>query len=171
MLKPVWHIYEIIRISLAKKAVMKQLTVFLIPVLLVISERASAQDYRFALGVRLSNSTPTLNNSITGKYFVTDKNAVEGMISFGSRFGMGALVEIHRPFATQGLQWYYGAGAYVGFQSGNTFLGPTGVLGLDYKFPDVPINLSVDWKPELDIIPEINFIPDAFALSVRFTFK
>ncbi|HUQ67166.1 MAG TPA: hypothetical protein VM101_13475 [Flavitalea sp.] len=127
--------------------------------------------YRFALGVRLSNSTPTLNNSISGKYFVTDRSAVEGLISFGSRFGVGALLEIHKPTNINGLKWFYGAGAYVGFENSNTYLGPTGILGLDYKFSNVPINLSLDWKPELDIIPDINFVPDAFALSVRFTLK
>lgn len=139
--------------------------------LLIFSHTASAQDYRLGLGIRLSNSTPTLNSSITGKYFITDRSAVEGIVSFGSRFGMGALLELHRSLNTPGLRWFYGAGAYVGFQSNETFLGPTGILGLDYKFANVPINLSVDWKPELDIIPSVNFVPDAFALSVRFTLK
>jgi hypothetical protein len=134
-------------------------------------QQLSAQDYRLGLGVRLSNSIPTLNNSVTGKYFITEKNAVEGIISFGSRFGLGALVEIHNPLDIEGLKWVYGAGAYLGFEDKKTFLGPTGILGLDYKFDDVPINLSLDWKPELDIIPDINFVPDAFALSVRFTLK
>ena len=127
--------------------------------------------YRLGLGVRLSNSSPTLNNSITGKYFVTDRSAVEGIISFGSRFGLGALLEIHKPTNIEGLKWFYGAGGYVGFESGDTYLGPTGILGIDYKFTNVPINLSLDWKPELDIIPDINFVPDAFAMSVRFTLK
>ena len=134
-------------------------------------EAATGPGYRFGLGVRLSNSTPTLNNSITGKYFVTDRSAVEGIISFGSRFGLGALLEIHKPMNVDGLTWFYGAGGYIGFENGDTYLGPTGILGLDYKFTNVPINLSLDWKPELDIIPDINFVPDAFALSVRFTLK
>jgi hypothetical protein len=130
-----------------------------------------APDYRISLGVRLSNSTPTLNNSVTGKYFITHRSAIEGIISFGSRFGFGGLLEIHKPTNIQGLKWFFGGGAYVGFEDGDTFLGPTGILGLDYKFTNVPINLSIDWKPELDIIPDINFVPDAFALSVRFALK
>jgi len=138
---------------------------------LMFSTSVKAQDYRFAMGVRLSNSSPTLNNSISGKYFITDKSAVEGLVSFGSRFGMGALLEIHKPLSVEGLRWYYGAGAFVGFESGDTYLGPTGAIGLDYKFKSAPINLSLDWKPELDIIPDINFVPDAFGLTVRFTFK
>lgn len=139
---------------------------------LFMAQKTKAQDYRFALGIRLSNSAPTLNNSVTGKYFVTDRNAVEGIVSFGSRFGLGALLEIHRPFTNvPQLKWFYGGGLFVGFEDKDTYLGPTGILGLDYKFTDVPINLSLDWKPELNIIPDIEFVPDAFAFTVRFTLK
>ena len=128
-------------------------------------------NYRLGLGIRLSNAIPTLSSSITGKYFVTDRSAVEGLLSFGSRFGLGGLLEIHKPTNIDGLKWFYGAGAYVGWENSDTYLGPTGILGLDYKFTNAPINLSLDWKPELDILPEINFVPDAFALSVRFALK
>ena len=135
------------------------------------AQEATAPDYRFALGVRLSNSSPTLNNSITGKFFITQTSAIEGLISFGGRFGMGALLEIQKPLKAEGLSWFWGGGLYVGFDDSETFLGPTGILGLDYKFKGIPLNLSLDWKPELDIIPEIRFVPDAFALSVRFAFN
>lgn len=139
--------------------------------LMTVLNTAMAQDYKFAVGVRLSNSTPTLNNSISAKYFVTEKTALEGLVSFGSRFGLGALIEIHKPFKPAGFSWFYGGGAYIGFQDKNTYLGPTGIIGLDYKFPNIPLNLSLDWKPELDIIPKIAFIPDGFAVTARFAFK
>lgn len=136
-----------------------------------MASTAKAQDYKFGVGVRLSNSNPTLNNSVSAKYFVTDKTAIEGLVSFGTRFGIGGLIEIHEPFKTAGFSWFYGGGAYVGFQDKNTYLGPTGIVGLDYKFPSIPLNLSLDWKPELDIIPKISFVPDAFAVTARFAFK
>ena len=139
---------------------------------ILINKTASAQDYRLALGVRLSNNVPTLSSSITGKYFVTDKNAIEGLVSFGNRFAIGGLLEFHRPFTTaEGLSWFYGAGGYVGWENDDTYLGPTGVIGLDYKFPAVPVNLSIDWKPELDILPAVNFVPEAFSVSIRFVIK
>src|SRR5215213_8181561 len=131
---------------------------------------AAAQDYKVAVGVRLSNATPTLSNAVTVKYNMTQQHALEGIISFGSRFGLGGLYEINKMTTVQGLNWFYGGGAYVGFQDGDTYLGPTGIIGLDYKFPNIPLNLSLDWKPELDFIPSINFVPDAFAFSARFTF-
>ena len=151
---------------------MKRISFFCVIVFIFLgSTQLSAQDYRFGVGIRLSNATPTLNNSITGKYFITEKSAVEGIVSFGSRFGIGGLLEIYKPFSVEGLSWFYGGGASVGFEDGDTYLGPTGIIGMDYKFANVPLNISIDWKPELDIIPDINFVPDAFALSVRFTIK
>ncbi|MEJ7769850.1 MAG: hypothetical protein WKF89_18670 [Chitinophagaceae bacterium] len=130
-----------------------------------------SQNYNLGLGIRLSNSSPTLNNSITVKYFLDPSTALEGLLSFGSRFGIGGLYEIHKPLNFPGMQWYYGAGGYLGFQSNDTYLGPTGIIGLDYKFEKIPLNLSLDWKPELDILPRIAFIPDAFGLSARFTLR
>lgn len=132
---------------------------------------ANAQDYRFGLGIRLSNSTPTLNNSVTGKYFITERGAIEGLVTIGNRFGFGGLLEIYQPLNVAGLKWFYGGGAYVGIRENNTYFGPTGIIGLDYKFPTAPVNVSLDWKPELDILPSINFIPDAFAVSLRFALR
>ncbi len=130
------------------------------------------QDYKIGLGIRLSSPSPTLSNAVSVKYFMPAGNAIEGLISFGTRFGVGGLYEIHRPLnATPGLKWFYGGGAYLGFESHDTYLGPTGVVGLDYKFDKIPLNLSLDWKPELDIIPRINFVPDAFAVTARFTIQ
>lgn len=145
--------------------------IIILGLLFILAVTVTAQDYRFAVGVRLSNSTPTLNNSVTAKYFITEQSAIEGLVSFGSRFGVGALLEIHKKFQPQGFGWFYGGGLYLGFQDNNTYVGPTGIVGLDYKFKDIPLNLSLDWKPELDIVPKIRFVPDAFALSARFAFK
>lgn len=133
----------------------------------------SAQDYKVAIGIRLSSAAPTLSNSVSVKYFMNEKDAIEGLVSFGpTRFGIGGLFEVHQLIGNvPAFTWFYGGGGYVGFQNGNAYVGPTGVVGLDYKFQNAPINLSLDWKPELDIVPAINFVPDAFAVTARFTFK
>lgn len=131
----------------------------------------SAQDYKFAAGIRFSTAAPTLNNSLSVKYFIDSSNAIEGLLSFGDRFGIGGLYERHQLIGgTPSFTWFYGGGGYLGFESGKTWVGPTGVIGLDYRFPNAPVNLSLDWKPELDILPNINFVPDAFALTARFVF-
>ncbi len=152
---------------------MRNITRYLIFIFItVLSNHLHAQDYKTAIGIRLSSGSPTLSNSVSVKYFLNDRDAVEGLVSYGTRFGIGGLFERHQLIgATPALTWFYGAGGYVGFQSGNTYLGPTGITGLDYKFQNAPINLSLDWKPELDIIPRINFVADAFAFTARFVLK
>ncbi len=135
------------------------------------ANKAFSQDYKVAIGIRFSSPSPTLSNSVSIKYFMNDRDAVEGLISFGTRFGIGGLYEVHQLIgATPAFTWFYGGGAYIGVQDNTTFVGPTGVIGIDYKFQNAPINLSLDWKPELDIVPSINFVPDAFGLTARFTF-
>lgn len=139
-----------------------------------------AQGYRTALGVRLSSAAPMVNNSVSIKQFITETTAIEGLLSFGDPLAIGALVEFHKPLASAGLSWFYGAGGYVGFvktlntttqkTSTDPNIGAQGVVGLDYKFGNIPLNLSLDWKPELNIVNDINFEPAAVAFTARFTF-
>lgn len=149
-------------------------TITLCVLLLIVGScmnRLSAQDYKLAMGIRFSSASPTLNNAVSIKYFLDETNALEGLISFGSGFGIGGLYEHHQLIGgTPAFTWFYGFGGYVGWRDSNTHLGPTGAVGLDYKFANAPVNLTLDWKPELDILPNINFIPDAFGITVRYTF-
>lgn len=132
---------------------------------------AKAQNYQTGVGIRFSSNDAAINNSITVKHFLSDKTAIEGLISFGDPFAIGALVALHQDIeSVAGLQWFYGGGAYVGF-GGRRNVGAQGVLGLDYKFNNLPINLSLDWKPELNLIRQLSFEPAAVGLSARFTLK
>lgn len=146
----------------------------------LFTKSISAQDYKTALGVRLSSSSAMVNNSVSFKHFLTERSAVEILFSFGDPLAFGALYEVHKPFSAAGIQWYYGGGGYLGFvKTFNTNknksetdanFGAQGVLGLDYKFTNLPLNLSLDWKPELNIVTDINFEPSAIGFTARFTF-
>ncbi|HEY2720510.1 MAG TPA: hypothetical protein VGI82_02215 [Chitinophagaceae bacterium] len=141
---------------------------------------AISTDYKTAIGIRLTDNRPIVANSITLKHFIKDDAAIEGYFSFSDPLAIGAMYELYKPFSTPGLRWYYGAGAYLGFgkdfdqnkqRNVNTdYFGAQGVIGIDYKFASVPINISVDWKPELNLVSDITFEPSAFGLSTRFTF-
>ncbi|MDP4264281.1 MAG: hypothetical protein Q8941_17255 [Bacteroidota bacterium] len=147
---------------------------------LCFATAVSAQDYKTALGVRLSSSAAMVNNSISLKHFLNESTAIEALFSFGDPLALGAMVEIHKPFSTSGIQWFYGGGGYLGFvktydanknkNGTNTNFGAQGVLGLDYKFANLPLNLSLDWKPELNLVTDINFEPAAIGFTARFTF-
>ena len=76
---------------------------------------AIGTDYKTAIGIRLSNNMPIVSNAITLKHFINEKTAVEGFFSFSDPLSIGAMLEFHKPFSTPGLQWFYGAGGYLGF--------------------------------------------------------
>jgi hypothetical protein len=148
--------------------VMKKAGVIIL-LLLLTGFYSQAQNYKTALGVRLSSSDAALNSGISFKHFF-GSTALEALVTFGDPFAIGALLEKHKPTGPEGLNWFYGGGAYVGFGDKRN-LGAQGIIGLDYKFQEVPINVSLDWKPELNIIQEVSFEPAAVGLSIRFTFK
>ena len=161
---------------------MKKIIVSLLVVLTTgIFYTASAQQpYTTAVGVRLSSSNAMVSNAISVKHFINDKMAVEGLLSFGDPLALGALLELHQPLSSPGLSWYYGGGAYLAFlktvntttlkTSTDPNFGAQGVIGLDYKFINIPLNISLDWKPELNIVNDINFEPAAIGFTARFTF-
>jgi len=69
--------------------------------------------------------------------------------------------------------WNYDNVFYANDNFGSVNLGIMGALGLDYKFADAPINLSLDWVPTF-VIGEgayNGFRADMGALSVRYTFN
>jgi hypothetical protein len=158
----------------------RKVLAFLIAACIASISNLSAQDYKTALGVRLSSSNAVQNNSVSFKQFINEKTAIEGLFTFGDPLALGALVEIHKPLSASGLRYYYGAGGYISFvkkvnvgglkSTTDPNIGGQGVIGLDYKFNNIPLNISLDWKPELNIVSDINFEPSAIGLSARFTF-
>jgi hypothetical protein len=142
-----------------------------------LAKTATAQDTEVAptptgrnmLGIRISSSAPAVNHSITYKRFINSTVAIEGLLSFTDPGALGVLVEKHSPFASSGVSWFWGAGAYAGFSGGRRF-GAQGVVGLDYIMPSLPLNLSIDWKPELNFTRQFSFEPAALGFSARFVF-
>ncbi|MBN8879897.1 MAG: hypothetical protein E6Q24_12345 [Chitinophagaceae bacterium] len=159
---------------------MKKLLSASLVVAAILFAQTSFAQYKTALGVRLSSSQAMVSNSISLKHFLSESTAVEALFSFGDPLALGAMLEVHKPLATEGLNWFYGGGGYLGFvkvydpnrkvNDTEVNFGAMGVLGLDYKFMNLPLNLSLDWKPELNIVNDITFEPSAIGLSVRFVF-
>jgi hypothetical protein len=130
--------------------------------------------YRTALGVKVWDGA-----GISLKHFTTGNNAVEAIGYFNNRgFRLTGLYEIHGDIAgTQGLKWYIGPGAHIGFYKDNRnsndddiALGIDGVLGLDYKFRGAPINMSLDWQPAFEFADGRGFNGSWGGLGIRYTF-
>ena len=142
-------------------------------ILFFFSVTVLAQDesggYSTAIGVRLGPSTPAIKSGITIKHFLGN-NAIEGIISFGDGVGICGLYEIHKSLSVENLQWFIGFGGYAAFNNSTSNVGAAGVVGLDYKFAGLPLNLSLDWKPELNIISKVGFEASTVGFSARFCF-
>lgn len=138
---------------------------------------ASAQ-YKHAVGGRFG-----IANGISFKTFSKGGNtALDFILNFQSKhdysyFRFTGLYEIHQDINNaEGLRWYYGFGGTIGsinnklVDNNEVLLAVDGVIGLDYKFKDAPINLALDWKPAVEVSPNTEFDPEGLGLSIRFTF-
>lgn len=165
---------------------MKKL-IFTLAVILCCAFAAQAQSsYQTAIGLRLGYPA-----AISLKHFLNEKGAVEAFVgfrgySFARVINAGAMYQHHTAITdVEGLKWYVGGGAAAwiwtydndfgfGRDYNNFNLAVMGCLGLDYKFVDLPINLSVDWVPTF-VLGE-SYYSNGFgfgygALSARYTFR
>ena len=138
----------------------------------------NAQDYRTGIGLRGGFSS-----GLTLKHFVSNKAAFEGILSTRWRgFDITGLYEIHgEAFDVERLNWYYGFGAHLGFWDGRyapwgsvgstyTVIGIDGILGIEYNFTEIPVNISLDWKPAINVFGNQGFWGDGGAISLRYIF-
>lgn len=154
---------------------MKKMMMILGIALLFISLNTRAQEmgssYKTAIGVKLWDG-----GGVTLKHFLNDKAAVEGVLYFwGDGVRITGLYELHFPLAdVNGLQWYVGPGAHVGFYNNKNgdgaFIGIDGVLGIDYKINNAPLNLSLDWNPNIEFGTGRGFNGGWGGLAIRYTF-
>ena len=136
----------------------------------------TGSSYTTAVGVKI------YPGSISAKHFYQTNRAVEGLLylwNYGMR--VTGLYEIHGDFTTvDGLKWYIGPGAHIGFWNNNwreaypsrqsgVAMGVDGVLGLDYKIKGAPINVSLDWQPSFNIIGYSYFEGAWGGLGIRYT--
>lgn len=145
-----------------------------------------SQDYNTAIGVRGGGTS-----GITVKHFTSESNAIEGILGFGPHFfSVTGLLEKHkRAFDAEGLNWYYGFGGHIsfyddrwGYDSGYRGvyrnyggaalgIGVDGIVGLEYKIPPIPVAVSLDVKPFVEVNTEggVGFDPDP-GLGIKVVF-
>ena len=168
---------------ISKFTFMKTVLAFLVAGLLGIIT-LKAQDYELAAGLRLG-----IPVSLSLKKSLDGTNALEGFVGFrsfgfgGNALNVGGAYQRHYPLTdvTEGLSWYWGAGAsvvflsfqndFLGVQEGSVSIGAQGYLGLEYTLEDKPVSFSLDWVPTIYISGNQairGFGADNGALSVRY---
>ena len=134
--------------------------------------------YQKALGVKL------FPGAISYKQFLRTNKAVEaiGYISLDG-FQLTILNEKYTSFAnTENLAWYVGYGGHFNVwsedyklknptRSAGVSVGVDGILGLDYKIKDAPLNFSIDWQPSFNFVGKSYFESGWGGIGVRYTIK
>lgn len=143
----------------------------------------TAQQYQTAIG--LKGGFPGYG-SVSLKHFFGGSSALEANLGGGYRhLWLQALYE--KNFNIQGgLDWYIGGGADLGFWTNGyryrhphwdddryytgVFGGIDGIIGLEYTFEQVPINIALDATPTIRLFPWVGFYIYG-SLAVRFAIK
>jgi len=149
----------------------------IIGIIVMMTAAANAQDYKTSLGLRLGWPA----NGFTVKHFINQKNAFEGILAIShGGFMMTGLYEFeYWTGEYPGLNWFWGFGAHLGFWDSNpyvdevdngTVLGADFIVGLEYTFDNIPLNLSIDLMPSVNLVGSTGWGGLYGGVSVRYVF-
>lgn len=105
-------------------------------------------------------------NGLSGKYYMSDRMAVQGVLgAYGIGLpgygGLGLTADYlwEMPAIMQGsvleVAWSAGLGPSVGVGDQWVALGAHGTLGLELNFQKVPIDVALEYKPGLEVLPAL----------------
>ena len=145
---------------------------------------ASAQNN--AIGVRLSGGNQWYCGEISYQRSLGAPHRIEADLGYriDDYYDMGYLFlvgvyQLHFDIpAVKDLGWYFGFGprfeflnyAEHSFGFSDAVGGVVGQVGVDYHFDTIPLQLSLDFRPCLYLIPYNAFQWRDFALGIRYTF-
>ena len=146
-------------------------------ILLIISVKFSfAQTYHQAIGIKLPGGF-----SVTYKKFLSENNNIEAQATLWHKgFRLSGLYEFnfYAFDKVEELSLFVGPGAHLGFwkdqyekdYDSKADFGIDGIIGLDYKFKEAPVNISLDWQPSVTLAGSAGFSPAYGGIAVRYTF-
>lgn len=146
----------------------------MIAVLMVSALAVNAQDYNWAVGVRggWENAGITLKKGMGGT--ALDFTGSWDFRSEYTRLRVQGLYEWQQNLSG-GLDWYYGIGAHLGLwgdehNNGSFWAGVDAVLGLEFKFPELPIAISLDYRPGVNVLPNVGVGYGDVGFGLKFCF-
>ena len=172
---------------------MRIIPLLLIPLFGLLSTQTIAQAYSlelekkavpFTTGYKKAIGVKMYPSAISYKSFMTNTKAIEVLGYFTlDGFRTTIMIEKYSPFAnTEQLSWYIGYGGHLGIWSeewkknnpthkAGIALGVDGIIGLDYKIKNAPLNLSIDWQPSFNVVGSSYFESGWAGLGIRYTLK
>ena len=133
--------------------------------------------YHSAIGVKMYPS------AVSYKQFLRSNKAIEALGYFSlDGFRATLLYETFAPIeGNENLSWYVGYGGHLGIWSetwkknnpdhtAGIAVGVDGILGLDYKVKNAPLNISVDWQPSFNFVGSSYFESGWAGIGIRYTF-
>jgi len=144
----------------------------------------NSSSYTTAIGIRGFGTS-----GLTIKHFTSNSSAYEGIVGFWpNAFSATFLFEQYvNAFGEPGLNWYYGIGGHVATKSnwayvdgvmrsyrindGGFGVGVDGIFGLEYKIREIPVAVSMDVKPFVEITNKGNaYLAMDPGLGIKVTF-
>jgi hypothetical protein len=137
----------------------------LLLLLLGLVYSASAQKYDTALGARLGGG----NYGITLQQRVASRITIEGIAGLREREYSGTVLgEYHFGILGPSLNYYFGAGGHLGHNKDTGgFGGFDGLVGVEYKVAFLPVVLSFDFKPSIEVNSD-DYARFPTAFSIRY---
>ena len=130
---------------------------------------ANAQVSANAIGLRFGGG----NTEISFQHALSDANRIEADLGFwyGGGFSLNGVYQwtFDLSALAPGFNWYVGPGAALSVFDSNINVGIGGQIGIEYNF-EIPIQLSLDYRPTFYLLDNWGFVSNDVALSIRYRF-
>jgi hypothetical protein len=156
--------------------VMKRIILLILVILSLSSFQANAQEYQTAIGAKFYAGSGSVGG-LNIRHSIAEHTALEGsLLFFSGGVGLEGLYEYQGPInGAPGLQYFVGGGALLAIGSGRFNENSTGFAlrltgGVDYRFSDVPIDLSLGFDPIFFLVPSTGSNL-ALGIGIRYVLK
>jgi len=136
---------------------MKKVSALIFAFIFVCAATSQAQTYNTAIGAKFYVGDGSAGG-INIRHSLKENAAIEGsLLFFSGAVGLEGLYEYQGPInGAPGLQYFVGGGGLLALSTnkgGSTAFGLRLTGGVDYKFPDAPINVSLGFDPIFYLAP------------------
>jgi len=136
--------------------------------LLLLTISLSFNLYAQEIGIRWGNIDGN-DIAIDGTIPISETKRIHADVGLGDSVSLDVLYDFwyRHVFDEPQLKWYLGMGVSSIFSDFN--IGPSAEAGIQYNFK-FPVSISIDWRPTLWLIDDLEFKGDYFGLNLRFRF-